>query len=162
MVVIQVECQEERLAEVLEALKSLARNPKLFVPRSLPVLPSVEREFEARAQAIAKAIRPRPNQAMRRETLEFVLGGGNTWLDQQGEPDPALRNATGALSKALRRFAPWEQSPLEILCDRRRETVPSGPYKGRYQGTRYVPTPLGKRVREILQEWGVVRGEKPR
>jgi hypothetical protein len=161
MVVIQVECVEERVAEVLEALKSRTRNPKLFLPRRLPELPSVKREFEARAQAIARAIRPRPNQAMRQETLEFVLGGNDTWFDQQGEPDPALRNATGALSKALRPFAPWEESPLEILCDRRRETVPSGPYKGRYQGTRYVPTPLGKRVREILQEWGVLRRSKP-
>lgn len=159
MIMIQVECEAERVPEVLEALKSRARNPKIFLPQRLPELPSAKREFEARAQAIAKRIRPRPNQVMRQETLEFVLGGGNTWLDQQGEPDPALRNATGALSKALRPFAPWEESPLAILCERRRETVPAGPYKGRYQGTRYVPTPLGKRVREILREWGVLRSK---
>lgn|GEM_PF-6388050 len=157
MVIVQFECDESRVAEVLEALKTRGRNPRIFTPQRLPQLPSVRREFEARALAIAKAIKPRPNQAMRQETLEFVLGGGNTWLDQQGEPDPALRNATGALSKALRPFAPWEESPLDILCERRRETVPSGPYKGRYQGTRYVPTPLGKRVRQLLQEWGVLR-----
>ena len=94
---------------------------------------------------------------MRLETLEFVLNRGDTWLDQNGEPDPALRNATGALSKALRKFAPYEESPLDILCTRQRHTVPSGPYKGRYQGTRYIPTKLGMRVKEILQEWGVMR-----
>lgn len=157
MVMIQFECEAEQVPEVLEALKSRARNPRIFSPQKLPELPSAKREFEARAQAIAKRIKPRPNQAMRQETLEFLLSGGNTWLDQQGEPDPALRNATGALSKALRPFAPFEESPLEILCERRRETVPSGPYKGRYQGTRYVPTRLGKRVREILQESGILR-----
>jgi hypothetical protein len=159
LVVLQVECDQERLTEVLEALQSLTRNPKIFLPGNLPDLPSAKREFEARALAIAKAIKPRPNQRMRQETLEFVLGGGDTRIDQQGEPDPALRNATGALSKALRRFAPWDESPLEILCERRRETVPSGPYKGRYQGTRYIPTRLGKRVREILQEWGILRSK---
>jgi hypothetical protein len=157
MAMIQVECDEERIPEVLEAVKSLTRNAKLFLPRRLPQLASVAREFEERAQAIAKAIRPRENQPMRRETLKFVLSGGDTWHGQQGEPDPALRNATGALSKALRRFAPWTDSPLEILCDRRRETFPSGPDKGRYQGTRYVPTPLGKRVHQILEEWGVLK-----
>jgi hypothetical protein len=159
MIVIQVECEEERVTEILEAVKSLARNPRIFVPQRVPQLPSTKRAFEARAQQIAMAIRPRPNQPMRREILEFVLSGSDTWSDQGGEPEPALRNATGALSKALRPFAPWDESPLEILCDRHRETVPSGPYKGRYQGTRYIPTPLGRRVREILQEWGVLRSK---
>jgi hypothetical protein len=106
MVVIQIECDADRVPEILEALKSRSRNPKIFSPQRVPELPSANREFEARARAIAKRIRPRPNQVMRQETLEFVLGGGNTWFDQRGEPDPALRNATGALSKALRPFAP--------------------------------------------------------
>jgi hypothetical protein len=154
---IQIECDTDKVVAILEATKSFARTAKLFSQAPLPDLPSERAKFEERALAIAKWIRPRPNQAMRLETLEFVLNGGDTWLDQHGEADPALRNATGALSKALRRFAPFEESPLEILCERRRQTIGSGPYKGRYQGTRYVPTRLGKRVREILQEWGVLK-----
>lgn len=156
MRIIQIECEDAKVVEVLEAIKSCSRNPRIFAPQPLPRLPSADREFEARAVAIAEAITPRPNQAMRLETLKLILNGGDTWFDQQGEPDPALRNATGALSKALRRFAPYEESPLDILCERRREMVPAGPYKGRYQGTRYVPTRLGKRVREILRERGIL------
>lgn len=157
MAIIQIECDDEKVVDVLEAIKKLGTNPKVFAPRPLPKLPSAALEFETLAQAIAKIVRPRPNQPMRREALEFVLNGGSTWSDQKGEPDPALRNATGALSKALRRFDRWADSPLEILCERRREVVPSGPYKGQYQGTTYIPNKLGKRVREILQEWGELR-----
>jgi hypothetical protein len=157
MRMIQIECGDDRLIEILEAIRTLSRNVKIFSPIEMPNLPSDQKEFDARALAIAQAIKPRPNQEMRLETLELVLGGGDTWFDQKGERDPALRNATGALSKALRRFAPYSDSPLEILCERRREIVPTGPYKGRYQGTRYVPTRLGRRVREILQEWGIMR-----
>jgi hypothetical protein len=154
---IQIECSDDRVVEILEVIKSLSRNAKIFSPEPVPSLPSDQEAFETRAWAIAKAIKPRPNQPMRSETLERVLCGGDTWFDQQGEFDPALRNATGALSKALRPFAPWTDSPLEILCERRRETIASGAEKGRYQGTRYVPTRLGQRVREILQEWGILR-----
>lgn len=157
MATIQIECEDEKIVEVLEAIKSLSRNPKIFSLMPRPKLPSAQKEFEARALAIAKAIKPRPNQAMRLETLEFVLNGHDTWFAQNGDPDPALRNGTGALSKALRPFDRWAESPLEILCERRRETVATGPYKGRYQGTRYVPTRLGVRVREILQEWGILK-----
>src|SRR5689334_12647791 len=123
MVIIQVECEDAKIVDVLEAIKSHSRNPKIFCPKAVPRLPSTDREFEAHAHAIAEAIKPRPNQPMRLETLELILNGGDTWFDQQGEPDPALRNATGALSKALRRFAPWDPSPLEILCERRREVT---------------------------------------
>ncbi|TMJ20177.1 MAG: hypothetical protein E6G92_10615 [Alphaproteobacteria bacterium] len=157
MKIVQLECEDGKHIEILEAVKGLSRNAKVFQIEKVPDLPSAEREFEDRAQAIAKWIRPRSNQPMRLETLEFVLNGGNTWFDQNGESDPALRNATGALSKALRKFAPWQESPLEILCDRQRVMVSNGPFKGRYQGTRYSPTPLGRRVRDILTEWGVLR-----
>ena len=157
MVIIQIECEDAQVVEVLEAIKAHSRNPKIFAPIARPNLPSVEREFETRALAIANAIKPRPNQPMRLETLEFVLNSGDTWSHPMDTPDQALRNATGALSKALRRFAPFEESPLEILCERRREVVPSGPYKGRYQSTHYIPTKLGKRVREILEEKGVLK-----
>ena len=155
--ILQVECEEAKIVEVLEAIKTLTRNPKIYASVSVPKLPSNTQEFETRALAIVEAIKPRPNQPMRKEILEFVLNGNDTWMGQGGEPDPALRNATGALSKALRRFDPWSSSPLEILCERRREMVQAGPYKGRYQGTRYIPTKLGRRVRDILVERGVLR-----
>jgi hypothetical protein len=157
MKLIQFECDDVKVVDALEALKGIGRNAKLFSSNPLPNLPSTRKEFEARALAIAEAIKPRANQRMRLEALEIVLNGRDTWFDQSGEPDLALRNATGALSKALRRFAPWTDSPLEILCERRRMMVPDGPQKGRYQGTRYIPTRLGHRVREILRERGIMR-----
>ncbi|WOF43182.1 hypothetical protein KNJ79_19000 [Sphingopyxis indica] len=154
---VQIDCVEHDLIDLLEAVKTLAHGaPRVFTQQEVPKLPSAEKEFEDRAYAIAKAIKPRPSQPMRREALRMALCNGDTWFDQKGEPDPAMRNATGALSKALRPFAPWEESPLEILCRRQREVVAKGPYKGKYQGTRYLPTSLGKRVREILNEWGVI------
>lgn len=152
MAMIQFECPEAKIADALDAIRLFAiGKPHLFTPLPLPASPKEAAEFEQRAQEIAKAIRPRVSQTVRLEALRLVLLGGDTFYDQQGEADPALRNATGALSKALRKFSIWD-SPLDLLCERRRETVPSGPYKGRYQGTRYIPTRLGKRVREILQE----------
>jgi hypothetical protein len=154
---IQIDCDESRLIDLLEAVKHLIRGaPHIFTAQPAPKLPSDQKDFEDRAQAIAKAIKPRPNQPMRLEALRIVLGGGDTWFDQKGEPDPAMRNATGALSKALRSFAPFEESPLEILCRRQREVVAKGLHKGKYQGTRYITTKLGDRVREILCEWGVL------
>ena len=148
---------DDKLIDALEALKPFAvGTPKIFAPQPVTKLPSNVAEFEARAQAIARTIRPRANQPMRLDALKAVLTGHNTWFDQQGDPDPALRNATGALSKALRKFAPYDESPLEILCVRRRETVPTGPYKGRYQGTTYEVTKLGARVRDILKEMGIL------
>jgi hypothetical protein len=56
----------------------------------------------------------------------------------------------------LRKFAPYEESPLDILCERRRMVFSRGPAKGQYQGTRYIPTRMGNRVREILSEAGVL------
>ena len=162
MRVVQVECDDEKVVEVLEAVIGLSRNAKIFAIEKAPVSPSAKKEFEDRAIAIAKWIKPRANQPMRLETLELVLSGGDTWFDQNFEPDSALRNATGALSKALRKFAPWDESPLEILCDRQRVMVPEGPFRGRYQGTRYLLTPLGKRVRDILVESGVLKPRRTR
>ena len=153
---IQFECKDELVAEVIDAVTSMSiGKPKLFVSQPLPESPKKAVEFEELAQAIAKAVRPRANQSMRAETLRLVLRGGDTFFDQKGEPDPALRNATGALSKALRKFSMWD-SPLDLICERIREVFPKGPAKGQYQGTRYVPTRLGKRVREILEESGAI------
>lgn len=155
MTMIQFECRRDKELDILEALKPFSvQQLRLFSSLPKPPLPSDSKDFENKAQAIAKSIRPRPGQIMRRETLNTVLSGGDTFWDQDGKPDPALRNATGALSKALRKFAPFAESPLEILCERRREVFPSGSNKGEYKGTRYTVTRLGARVREILAAQG--------
>lgn len=153
---IQFECKDEMITEAIDALSSIMiGKPQIFAAQPLPTSPKKALEFEELAQRIAKAIMPRANQPMRAETLKLVLTGGNTFWEQKGESDPALRNATGALSKALRRFSTWD-SPLDLICTRVREVVPNGAYKGKYQGTRYVPTKLGKRVRQILEQSGAI------
>lgn len=153
---IQFECKDGMIREAIDALSPMMiGKPQIFVAQPLPSSPKKALEFEDFAQRVAKTVAPRANQPMRAETLRLVLGGGDTFWDQKGEPDPALRNATGALSKALRRFSMWD-SPLDLICTRAREVVPNGPYKGKYQGTRYIPTTLGKRVRQILEESGAI------
>lgn len=153
---IQFECKEGMIVQAIDALSPMMiGKPQIFAAQPIPPSPKKALEFEELAQRIAKAIAPRANQPMRAETLRLVLTGGDTFWDQKGESDPALRNATGALSKALRRFSMWD-SPLDLICTRVREVIPNGPFKGKYQGTRYVPTSLGKRVHEILKESGAI------
>jgi hypothetical protein len=154
---IQFECNRDQEIDILEVLKRFSvQSLKMYSSLPKPPLPSDSADFENRAQMIAKTIQPRPGQTMRRDALITVLRGSETFWDQSAEPDPALRNATGALSKALRKFAPFAESPLEILCDRRREVFSKGPMKGQYKGTRYVLTRLGNRVKEILIEKAII------
>jgi hypothetical protein len=158
MATIQFECPDDKIIDAMEAIKGIAIGQKinLWAPLNIPTLPSNEKAFEERAQAIARKIKSRQSQKMRQEALRYVFNEENTFWAQHGDPDPALRNATGALSKALRSFAPYHESPLDIICERRREVFDKGPLKGTYQGTQYVLTKLGKRVREILKEIGEI------
>ena len=154
---IQFECRADKVVEALDSIRPFAAGkPQLLEARPLPASPVAAAELEARAQDIAKWIKPREIDSVAAETIRFVLTGSDTFFDLQCDPDPALRNATGALSKKLRRFARFSDSPLEILCERRREVFPSGPSKGLYRGTRYYPTKLGARVYEILKEWKAI------
>ena len=154
---VQFECEETKLTDALDRLRELGVGRlTVYAAEALPASPMLAKQFETRAQAIAKAIQPRQGQDLRRETLQLVLSGSDTFFGQHGEPDPALRNATGALSKALRRFAPYDESPLDILVRRTREVWTDAPLKGQYRGTRYTPTNLGVRVREILLEWRAI------
>lgn len=156
MAIVQFECRDDDVSDAVDAVSALViGRPRIFTPQPSPTSPKKAGELEATAQAIAKVVRPRANQSMRLEILKLVLKGGDTWFDQNGEPDPGLRNATGALSKALRPFSTWD-SPLDLICTRKREVVHDGAYKGRYQGTRYIPTQLGGRVKQILEEQGVI------
>lgn len=148
-----------REAEAVAALQGLTAAPALWltsapVPKALPTPPSPEAVSEELAQAIAEAIRPTAKQTMRLEALRAALKGYDSFMDQQGSADPAMRNALVALSKALRPFSIWD-SPLDLLATRERRLVKDGPYKGQYESTVYRPTPLGQRVRKILEEKGV-------
>lgn len=149
--IIQVQVAEAQLASAVAAVLPFAiGTPAVFAPQPLPEQVVEAQEFEAKAQAIAQAIRPRSSQPLRQEALRAVLGGHDTYWDQQGAADPTLRNAVGALSKALRPFS-FLPSPLDLLCTRQKHFATQEPGKGSYLGTRYVRTLLGTRVRDILK-----------
>jgi hypothetical protein len=78
--------------------------------------------------------------------LRKLLGGHDTFSDQRGEPDPALRNAMGAISKALKSVFFHDQA-VHRLAVPKKTHFPDGSYRG----TVYVPTPLGELVRELLK-----------
>ncbi len=157
MKVVLFEISDDKLVDALDALRPLSPG-KLRVMEDRPVPPSPARELELEqlAAKIAKAIAPRPDQHARRDALRLVLGGGDTFNAGEGEADPALRNATGALSRALRRFDPFAESPIELLCERRREIFTKGEHKGTYKGMRYIPTRLGGIVHRILKQQGKI------
>jgi hypothetical protein len=155
MVTVQFDIAEEKLGDALDAVRRfMPANLRIFTTQPIPHSPMREAELQQLAHKIALAIAPRPEQRARREALRLILEGGDTFLSQQGGPDPALRNATGAISKSLRRFDPYAASPLDLLCERRREVYVRGPGKGNYKGMRYIPTALGRRVLQKLRELG--------
>lgn len=102
------------------------------------------------AKEVATLIAPKPSQAMRHDALRMALIGGDTFYDQEGEPDPAFRNALGALSKAMRPLFKLDSSPIDRIAVRKKHFDKDGIYLG----TRYHPTELGRAVREILSEQG--------
>ena len=154
--IIQFEVAEMHVSAAVGALLPFAAStPLLLASQSLPEEIIEAQEFEERAQKIAEAVRPNGNQPMRKEALEAVLLGHDTFWDQQGTPDPALRNAVGAFSKALKPFSIFT-SPLDLICTRVKHYDTTGPFKGKYLGTRYVRTALGTRVRDILKQKGVL------
>ena len=155
MATVQFDLTDDQLHEVLDAIRPF--NPsklRIFAEKPIPASPMHEAQLQQRAHKIALAIAPRPDQHARRDALRLVLEGGNTFTSQEGEADPALRNATGAISKSLRKFDPYAQSPLDLLCERRRIVFARGPDKGTYKGMQYVPTALGRRVLQKLRELG--------
>jgi hypothetical protein len=155
MATVQFDISDEKLVDVLDAIRRFGPGGlRIFGARPVPPSPMREAELQQLAHKIALAIAPRPEQQARRAALRLVLEGGNTFASQEGEADPALRNATGAISKSLRRFDPYAASPLDLLCERRREVFSRGPAKGNYRGMRYIPTALGQRVLRKLKELG--------
>ncbi|MBC2666052.1 hypothetical protein H7F51_11040 [Novosphingobium flavum] len=158
MKILQVGIDPARVPEALAAITPFACSaPILMQVQPLPEEAQDEQEFEELAVQVADAIQPTGNQPMRRTALQACLGGHDTFLDQMGDPDPSLRNAMGALSKALRPFSVLA-SPLDLICTRIKEYFAEGqPGAGGYRGTRYVPTKLGRRVYAILKARGVLR-----
>lgn len=155
MATVQFDMSDDRLVDCLDAIRSFHPSRlRIFAEQPIPPSPMREAELQQLAHKIALAIAPRPEQLARREALRLVLEGGDTFSSQEGEADPALRNATGAISKSLRRFDPFAASPLDLLCERRREVFSRGPSKGSYKGMRYIPTALGTRVLQKLRELG--------
>jgi hypothetical protein len=63
------------------------------------------------------------------------------------EDGPALRNGLGALSRALRPFAKYRASPIDIIAER----VKHFDKDGVYLGTRYIPNTLGQLVYDYLK-----------
>ncbi|NJO13872.1 MAG: hypothetical protein HC870_01235 [Rhizobiales bacterium] len=157
MVTVHIELSEDKLVDCLDAIRKFSpAKLRIFAEQPVPPSPMREAELQKLAHKIALAIAPRPEQQARRDALKLVLEGGDTFTSQEGEADPALRNATGAISKSLRRFDPVAQSPLDLLCERRREVFSRGPHKGNYKGMRYIPTALGQRVLRKLKELGML------
>lgn len=155
MVTVQFEISDEKLVDALDIIRPFSpANLRIFSEKPVPPSPMREAELQQLAHKIALAIAPRPEQQARRDALRLVLEGGDTFFSQEGEADPALRNATGAISKSLRRFDPYALSPLDLLCERRREVFSRGPAKGTYKGMRYIPTALGQRVLQKLKDLG--------
>lgn len=156
MAILQVEVDRAKIEAALSAILPFATaEPKLYDQLALPTAVPEADDLDALAHKIADAIRPTGNQAMRSEALRATLIGHDTFHDQAATPDPALRNAVVALSRALRPFSIFD-SPLDLICSRHKDYFADGPCKGRYRGIRYVPTELGQRVRTVLKSSGAL------
>lgn len=136
---------------VLQALASLVpeKSIQLLESKLLPKATLNQVAVDALAEAIVERVQPTARQPMRREALRAALTGWDTFIDQNGAADPNLRNAFGALSKALKPLFPGEASPIDRLVVRRKRFNPKD---GRYLGTVYEPTPLGLAVKAILKK----------
>jgi len=149
---LTVQVPDDTLTSILQALTPLVPPNAIQLFEPLPISKEPEDDGLGKlALQVLEIVRPKPSQPMRKEALQKLLNRHDTFWDQGGEPDPALRNAMGALSKALRAVFPHDQAI-------RRLAVPKKTFmdNGAYQGTAYVITPLGKRVRDLLKAEGIL------
>jgi hypothetical protein len=150
MPIIVAQIADINVAPAMAAIApySLSGNVKAYA--EIPVKPQSV-DADELANKVVAAVRPKSNQTMRKEALRKLLSGHDTWLDQQGEPDPALRNAMGAISKSLKSVFPAGDGM-------RRLAKPQKTWfdDGRYRGTSYAITPLGERVRNLLKAEGSI------
>lgn len=155
MTVVQFDVCDDRLVDLLDAIRRYAPSRlRVFRETPRPQSPRQETELQRLAGQIARAITPKSDSPNQVAALRLVLEGGDTFTLQEGEPDPGLRNAIGGLSKKLRRFDRFAESPVELLCERRREVFSRGQAKGIYKGMRYIPNALAGRVLKILRDTG--------
>jgi hypothetical protein len=138
---------EQNLKDAVKALASFAppEDISIYEPVALPE-DSEDDALDELAQKVVTAVRPQPTQPMRRKALRKLLGGHDTFVGQGGEADPALRNAMGAISKALHPVFNHSQA-VRRLAVPRKTRFPDGSYKG----TTYVRTKLGHRVKALLE-----------
>jgi hypothetical protein len=154
MNLITIRATDEATASILSALSNLVGSSDIEVFAACPSPPPALHPAEKTTLAlvISDAIRPSGKQTMRLEALRMALNGWDTFSNQKGEGDPALRNAMGALSKALRPFFPNDKSPIKRISSRTKRFDEDG----NYLGTRYSPTSLGIQIRDILKNDGVM------
>jgi hypothetical protein len=154
MLFLTAHVPESAIKAVLQALTAFV--PPNGISLFKLVVPTPDDEEDSAlhqlALKVANVVRPKPNQSMRVEALRALLSGHyDTWWNQGGESDPALRNAIGAISKALKAVFDHDH-PVKRLAVPKKNYFPSGEYKG----TTYLVTPLGERVRHLLVAEGVL------
>lgn len=149
---LQVKVAEERADEVAAAILSVVPNAEVVRWAQYKAPKPASTVDEKLAVQCADAVMPSPKAEFRRDALKLIFCSMGTCSFQEGESDPTLRNATGALSKSLRSVFPFYASPIDQLVIRKKTYFENGVY----EGTEYYPTQLGKRVREILKERGVI------
>ena len=69
-------------------------------------------------------------EAATKDALRAALGNYDSCLDQEGESDHGMRVALAALSKALRPFAEYCDSPIDLIAFRELEYFEGGGYRG--------------------------------
>ena len=147
MATLIAEIPDHSLKGALEALSPYVKpeNLKLFSPIAVPK-DQGDDELAKLAQKVVDAVRPKPRQPLRREALQKLLSGHDTFSNQTGQADPALRNAMGAISKALKTVFAHDQAVRRLAIPKKTH-FPDGAYRG----TVYILTPLGARVRDLLK-----------
>ncbi|MBX5249976.1 hypothetical protein HJC03_06115 [Rhizobium sp. NLR4b] len=150
MMLLAIKVESSNVAAILSAISALVppQQIELYDLVQPPKSPADD-GLEELARKVALAVRPTATKPMRREALQKLARGHDTFCDQSGEADPALRNAMGAISKDLRSVFSHEK-PIQRLAISRKTRMADGSYKG----TVYDVTPLGARVFELLKSEG--------
>ncbi|MBY5517840.1 hypothetical protein [Rhizobium leguminosarum] len=152
MMLLTIKFAPSSLAAVLKAIEAVVPSSQIEVyePAPIPKAPTDD-GLDELAKKVVVAIRPKPTQPMRREALQKLARGHDTFFDQGGVPDAALRNAMGAISKALRSVFEHDQAIRRLAIPRKTFMADKS-----YQGTVYDVTPLGARVFELLKAEGSI------
>jgi hypothetical protein len=147
MTILLAEIPDQSVKGVLDALAPFVapESIKLFNPVPLPVVQNDD-ELTELAKAVVAAVRPKPTQPLRKEALQKLLSGHDTFSDQGGQPDPTLRNAMGAISKALKSVFVHSHAVRRLAVPKKKHFA-----DGTYRGTVYDLTPLGELVRDLLK-----------